>query len=163
MPTDVSEEHRLHFQGQKIILARNNRATCFHSIFSILNMEAFCSSETPVDTQRTTRRYIPEDGTLQKAGSSEDFFFNLDVRVTINFAYIHSGSYEKRKGRQFIFILFPFLYLKHCKYVNKNIYDHYNEVGRKKKLLLSRPFALSLVNSIIKNSCNESVIISYIK
>jgi hypothetical protein len=28
-------------------------------------MEAIYSSETSVDTQRTTRRYIPEDGTLQ--------------------------------------------------------------------------------------------------
>jgi hypothetical protein len=28
-------------------------------------MEAICSSETSVDTQRTTRLYIPEDGTLQ--------------------------------------------------------------------------------------------------
>jgi hypothetical protein len=27
-------------------------------------MEAICSSETSVDTQRTTRRYIPEDSTL---------------------------------------------------------------------------------------------------
>jgi hypothetical protein len=27
-------------------------------------MEAICSSETSVDFQRTTRRYIPEDGTL---------------------------------------------------------------------------------------------------
>jgi hypothetical protein len=28
-------------------------------------MEAICSSETSVDIQRTTRRYIPKDGTLQ--------------------------------------------------------------------------------------------------
>jgi hypothetical protein len=28
-------------------------------------MEAISSSKAPVDTQRTTRRYIPEDGTLQ--------------------------------------------------------------------------------------------------
>jgi hypothetical protein len=28
-------------------------------------MEAVCSSETSVDSQRTTGRYIPEDGTLQ--------------------------------------------------------------------------------------------------
>jgi hypothetical protein len=28
-------------------------------------MEAICSSETSVDTQRTTRRNIPEDDTLQ--------------------------------------------------------------------------------------------------
>jgi hypothetical protein len=31
---------------------------------STLNMEAICSSETSVDVQWTTRRYIPEDGTL---------------------------------------------------------------------------------------------------
>jgi hypothetical protein len=30
---------------------------------STLKMETICSSETPVDFQRTTRRYIPEDGT----------------------------------------------------------------------------------------------------
>jgi hypothetical protein len=28
-------------------------------------MEATCSSETSVDFQRTTRRYVPEDRTLQ--------------------------------------------------------------------------------------------------
>jgi hypothetical protein len=32
--------------------------------FSTLKMEAICSSETSDDTQRTTRRYFPEDGTL---------------------------------------------------------------------------------------------------
>jgi hypothetical protein len=31
---------------------------------STLQMEAVCSSETSVDFQRTTRRYIPEDRTL---------------------------------------------------------------------------------------------------
>jgi hypothetical protein len=31
---------------------------------STLKIEAICSSETSDDTQRTTRRYIPEDGTL---------------------------------------------------------------------------------------------------
>jgi hypothetical protein len=34
-------------------------------IFSILKMEAIWSSETSVDTQRTTWRYIPENGTHQ--------------------------------------------------------------------------------------------------
>jgi hypothetical protein len=33
-------------------------------ILSTLKMETICSSETSVVTQRTTRRYIPEDGTL---------------------------------------------------------------------------------------------------
>jgi hypothetical protein len=32
--------------------------------FSTLKMEVICSSETSVDFQRTTRRYIPEDSTL---------------------------------------------------------------------------------------------------
>jgi hypothetical protein len=34
-------------------------------ISSILKMEAISSSETSVETQRTTRRHIPEDDTLQ--------------------------------------------------------------------------------------------------
>jgi hypothetical protein len=33
-------------------------------ISSTLKMEAICSSETSIETQRTTRRHIPEDDTL---------------------------------------------------------------------------------------------------
>jgi hypothetical protein len=33
-------------------------------ISSTPKMETICFSETPVETQRTTRRYIPEDDTL---------------------------------------------------------------------------------------------------
>jgi hypothetical protein len=55
MSTDVSEEN--------IAVA-----ICFQAgflpHFSTLKMEAICSSEKSVDTQRTTRRDIPEDGTL---------------------------------------------------------------------------------------------------
>jgi hypothetical protein len=36
----------------------------FSAYSSTLKMEAICSSETSVDFQRTTRRYIPEDGTV---------------------------------------------------------------------------------------------------
>jgi hypothetical protein len=36
-----------------------------YSAYSTLKMEAICSSETFVDFQRITRRYIPEDSTLQ--------------------------------------------------------------------------------------------------
>jgi hypothetical protein len=55
-------------------------ATCFHTGFvlglifnlqsmhcdkySTLNMEAIYSSESSVDFERTTRRYIPEDSTV---------------------------------------------------------------------------------------------------
>jgi hypothetical protein len=34
-------------------------------ISSTLKMEAICSSETSVETRRTTRRHIPEDDTLR--------------------------------------------------------------------------------------------------
>jgi hypothetical protein len=39
---------------------------------STLKMEAICSSETSVDTQRTTRRYIPEVYTLYLSTRSAD-------------------------------------------------------------------------------------------
>jgi hypothetical protein len=46
-------------------------ATCLlvfaELISSTLQMEAICSSETSVETRRTTRRHIPEDDTLQVA------------------------------------------------------------------------------------------------
>jgi hypothetical protein len=55
-------------------------------------MEALCSSETSVAKQRTTRRHIPEDDTLQKSVSftaplnmkkvvSEKLSFCLYVRL----------------------------------------------------------------------------------
>jgi hypothetical protein len=37
---------------------------CVEPISSIPKMEAVCSSETSVETQRTARRHIPEDDTL---------------------------------------------------------------------------------------------------
>jgi hypothetical protein len=45
-------------------------ATCLFAGFaepisSTLKVEAICSSETTVETQRTTRHHIPEDDTLQ--------------------------------------------------------------------------------------------------
>jgi hypothetical protein len=83
LSTDVSEKHRLHFQGRKKTSpARNQQSSAFHLLlcsflsrltFPILKMEEICSAETPVDTQRTTRRYIPEDGTLQKNNRLNEF------------------------------------------------------------------------------------------
>jgi hypothetical protein len=52
---------------------------------SILKLEAICSSETSVDSQRNTRRYIPEDGTLQNyrceslKSYNEDFNFRHQI------------------------------------------------------------------------------------
>jgi hypothetical protein len=48
-------------------MQREGRWFLAQLIFSALKMEAICSSEKSVDTQRTTRRYTPEDGTLQQS------------------------------------------------------------------------------------------------
>jgi hypothetical protein len=64
---------RLHLQSRSISQARNQRESrwqaelCLISCLayaSNLKIEATCSSETSVDFERTTRRYIPEDKTL---------------------------------------------------------------------------------------------------
>jgi hypothetical protein len=60
-------------------------ATCFHAgfllgLFSTLKMEAICSSETSVDFQRTTRRYIPEDSTLQ----TQSYLINKLIHVILH-------------------------------------------------------------------------------
>jgi hypothetical protein len=66
--------YRLHLQGRKNNLS--NKPTWKHErslpvycsdYFSTLKMEAIYSSETSVDSQRATRRYIPEDRTLHNS------------------------------------------------------------------------------------------------
>jgi hypothetical protein len=49
--------YRLHLQAACLLVAE--------PISSTLKMEAICSSETSVETQRNTRRHIPEDDALQ--------------------------------------------------------------------------------------------------
>jgi hypothetical protein len=58
-------KHRLHLQG-RIRRAKKHRKRRWQA-GSTLKMEAMFSSEMSVDFQRTTRRYIPEDTTLQQA------------------------------------------------------------------------------------------------
>jgi hypothetical protein len=54
-------------------------------ISSTLKMEAISSSETSVEFQRTTRRHIPEDATLQNHGcenlKSYNIYFFLILRT----------------------------------------------------------------------------------
>jgi hypothetical protein len=54
------------FYAQEIISGCHLLSRWYFSqlIFSTLNMEAICSSETSDDTQRITRRYIPKAVTL---------------------------------------------------------------------------------------------------
>jgi hypothetical protein len=65
--TDVSEGHYwLHLEGRRNNIACHLLACWFlaEPISSTLKMESIFSSEPSVDTQRTTRRHIPEDDTL---------------------------------------------------------------------------------------------------
>jgi hypothetical protein len=54
--------YRLHLHGRRI--SRALLATCW-AYFSTLKIEEPSSSETSVDFQRATGRYIPEDSTFQ--------------------------------------------------------------------------------------------------
>jgi hypothetical protein len=45
-------------------------------------MEVICSSETSVDNQRTTRRYVPEDGTIHN--------HRCDNLILLCYSYLNS-------------------------------------------------------------------------
>jgi hypothetical protein len=55
---------RFHLQDRRINQSRNQREIGDKQMFSILKMEAICSSETSVNFQLTTRRYIPQNRIL---------------------------------------------------------------------------------------------------
>jgi hypothetical protein len=63
--TDVSEEH----------IAGHLLARWFaEPISSTLKIEATCFSETSVETQRTTRRHIPEDDNVPTEFLQDTFY-----------------------------------------------------------------------------------------
>jgi hypothetical protein len=68
--SDVSEEHiasifRVEKEAeQETSMKAGGKLVSYSANFSALKMEAICFSKTSGDTQRTTRRYISEDGTL---------------------------------------------------------------------------------------------------
>jgi hypothetical protein len=81
-------KYLLHLQGRRISRARTSVkaviATCFYAgsclaYSSTLKMVAICSSETSVDFQRSTRRYIPEDSTLHnhRCENLKSYFISL--------------------------------------------------------------------------------------
>jgi hypothetical protein len=57
--------NQAHYFADKLSIVGFEILVSFSAYFTILKMEAICSSETPADFQPTTWRYIPEDGTLQ--------------------------------------------------------------------------------------------------
>jgi hypothetical protein len=80
-PLEISRRfggiYRLHLQGRIINRARNQRESRWHSLppaFTLVSCSAY-SSEMPVDFQQTTRRFIPEDVTLQNYHTSGWSYF----------------------------------------------------------------------------------------
>jgi hypothetical protein len=68
-------------------------------ISSTLKMEAICSSETSVETQRTTRRHIPEDDTLNSLSHSQQLLAGLypeqvESRMCILTPYVYKILFE---------------------------------------------------------------------
>jgi hypothetical protein len=100
--TDVSEEHTASiFRVEEIGPA--NHQTCHllacwfaEPISSTLKMEAICSSERSVQTQRTTRRHFPEDDTLQD-GPNPDLDSNRGPPK-----YKSRASLLYQPGRQYV-------------------------------------------------------------
>jgi hypothetical protein len=66
-------------------------------------MEAICSSETSVETQRTAWSYIPEDGTLQM---SYDFSKNVSRKMY---------GWKLRKCRNINVLLTQYILWESCK------------------------------------------------
>jgi hypothetical protein len=57
---------QLYLRGRRISHARNQLESTWQAELFLMEMEVTRFSETSVDFQRTTRRYIPEDNTLLK-------------------------------------------------------------------------------------------------
>jgi hypothetical protein len=94
------ETYRLHFQGRRISWARNQRESplLWSTYSSTLKMEAICSSETSADIQRTTRRYIPQDGILIS-------FLNIFCALWVATITLDGSSGVRTYPKVIIFIL----------------------------------------------------------
>jgi hypothetical protein len=68
--------------------SESNNSWVFSAYLSTLKMNAICSSETSVGTQRTTRRYIPEDGTLHnhRCENLKSYYISLEHYKVLNFS-----------------------------------------------------------------------------
>jgi hypothetical protein len=88
---------RFHFQGRRISQARKHRDTLLNYSL-MLKMEATCSPEKSVDFQRTTLRYIREDGNLITTAVRTPTSMDMFIRsVDLSFTYICNRGYNKRK------------------------------------------------------------------
>jgi hypothetical protein len=91
-PTDVSEEHIASIFRIEKVSSAGGRLSCWflaELISSTLKMEAICSAETSVDSQRTTWRHIPENDTLcRPIGYWNEYRFAYLNSMAIFSAYV---------------------------------------------------------------------------
>jgi hypothetical protein len=74
---------------------------------STLKMEAICSSETPVATQRTTRRHIPEDDTLRNHRCENLKSYKFTIIWEVHTAYtsgLNSKASKQKMAHVTLFI-----------------------------------------------------------
>jgi hypothetical protein len=86
--TDVSEEHIAPIFS--LCLPPTFTMVPCSAYPSVLKMETICPSETSVDTQQTTRSYIPEDGTLynHRCENLKSYLF-FSGRSNSNYETVH--------------------------------------------------------------------------
>jgi hypothetical protein len=105
----------LHLQGRRISRKTNQRESRWQAEFypPTLKMEAICSSETSVDFQRITRRYIPEDSTFHNHRcenlKSYISFYLTTCRSTplYEFDLVHMNSHFERRELARRVVKFP--------------------------------------------------------
>jgi hypothetical protein len=83
---------------------------------SVLKMETICSSETSVDFQRTTWRYIPEDRTFHKDDCENlESYIEYTLAVWIKIVYfleLYKLLNACRAQKYVEFALFLYVYFK---------------------------------------------------
>jgi hypothetical protein len=89
--------YHLRFQGQSISQERHPRQSSVShltlvSCSAYSSMEAICSSETTVDFQRTTERYIAEDSTTDSHHCEDLRSYTVIVPFGNNIPYGHCSS-----------------------------------------------------------------------
>jgi hypothetical protein len=110
--TDVSEKYIAELQSSR--QACHLFACWFLAelIFSTLKMEAICLSETSVETQRTTRRHVPEENTLHNhhCGNLKSYTACLPL---YEYMYGHAPRYSLSSWTDIIHVRYLIVYLSH--------------------------------------------------
>jgi hypothetical protein len=101
-------------------------AACFTLVsclgyYSTMKMEATCSSETSVDFQPTTRRYIPEDRTLHNHRCENDRSYTLILNVCVKSVFDAQLTSKKFKYHLFVRVFGKLRQTRVCRIKDKTL------------------------------------------